>query len=80
MGGRPIWLAQCCPTSEPSLLMCKDSPFIMRHKNIQPPLVTHLPTLSEGSEGGLRVLVPLCGKAGCLTHLHKAGHDVIGEL
>merc|ERR1712212_397426 len=44
----------------------------------QPPLVTHLPTLSEGSEGGLRVLVPLCGKAGCLTHLHKAGHDVIG--
>jgi len=78
MGGRPIWLAQCCPTSEPSLLMCKDSPFIMRHKNIQPPLVTHLPTLSEGSEGGLRVLVPLCGKAGCLTHLHKAGHDVIG--
>merc|ERR1712212_1312352 len=42
----------------------------------QPPLVTHLPTLSEGSEGGLRVLVPLCGKAGCLTHLHKAGHDV----
>jgi len=44
----------------------------------QPPLVTHLQTLSGGSKA--RVLVPLCGKAGCLTHLHKAGHDVVGEL
>merc|ERR1712037_675768 len=42
----------------------------------QPPLVAHLPTLSGGSKA--RVLVPLCGKAGCLTHLLKAGHDVVG--
>ena len=51
--------------------------FLFRLKNIiQPPLVTHLPTLSGGSKS--RVLVPLCGKAGCLTHLYNAGHDVVG--
>merc|ERR1712203_163661 len=44
----------------------------------QPPLVAHLPTLSGGSETPSRVLVPLCGKAGCLNHLLKAGHDVVG--
>merc|ERR1712107_77984 len=42
-----------------------------------PPLVTHLPTLTGGAEG-LKVLVPLCGKAGCLLYLYKAGHTVVG--
>jgi hypothetical protein len=27
----------------------------------------------------LRVLVPLCGKAGCLLYLYNAGHTVVGE-
>ena len=26
-----------------------------------------------------KVLVPLCGKAGCLLYLYKAGHTVVGE-
>jgi len=26
----------------------------------------------------LKVLVPLCGKAGCLLYLYKAGHTVVG--
>ena len=45
----------------------------------QPPLVTHLPTLTGGADG-VRVLVPLCGKAGCLLHLYNAGHTVVGDL
>jgi len=43
----------------------------------RPPLVTHLPTLTGGADG-VRVLVPLCGKAGCLLHLYNAGHTVVG--
>ena len=27
----------------------------------------------------IKVLVPLCGKAGCLLYLYKAGHTVVGE-
>ena len=45
----------------------------------QPPLLTHLPTLTGGA-GGVRVLLPLCGKAGCLLHLYNAGHTVVGHL
>jgi len=26
----------------------------------------------------VRVLLPLCGKAGCLLHLYNAGHTVVG--
>merc|ERR1712062_776532 len=44
----------------------------------RPPLVTHLPTLTGGAEG-LKVLVPLCGKAGCLLYLYNAGHTVVGS-
>jgi len=43
----------------------------------RPPLVTHLPTLTGGGDG-VRVLLPLCGKAGCLLHLYNAGHTVVG--
>ena len=28
----------------------------------------------------IKVLVPLCGKAGCLLYLYKAGHTVVGEI
>ena len=27
----------------------------------------------------IKVLVPLCGKAGCLLYLYNAGHTVVGE-
>ena len=33
-----------------------------------------------GGADGLRVLLPLCGKAGCLLHLYNAGHTVVGDL
>ena len=79
VGGWPIRMAQCCPTSESLSTLLRESLFVLWFKTTQPPLVTHLPALTGGSKEGLRVLVPLCGKAGCLNHLHKAGHDVVGE-
>merc|ERR1711962_27781 len=42
-----------------------------------PTLVAHREDLTGGQKS-LRIFLPLCGKAGCLLHLYKAGHTVLG--
>lgn len=79
----PVRVAQLIATGEPisKFLLCHFLAFDLcfAHSTSQPPLVTHLPTLTGGADG-VRVLLPLCGKAGCLLHLYNAGHTVVGHL
>ena len=82
VGLRPVRVAQLIATGdlfEFLLLTLLLSNSRWSHSTFQPPLVTHLSTLTGGSDG-VRVLVPLCGKAGCLLHLYNAGHTVVGQF